>query len=159
MMGSQIIEWDTARSLLDRALLNVAGLAPVCEWGMRGRANQPYTVGHLRARPHVVAHHRPQETCIVRLMRGVTPQTIANEIAAHGALDAAVVCASLRAQGLETRTVRIHWLFEDGGRIEAHCAAAALHDILRRAERVAAGYSPSLSATQQIAMVLARGAR
>jgi hypothetical protein len=133
--ASTLLEFDTSRTLLHRAVLRAAGLAdPLC-WRVEGDLGQRYQDHGLVAAVDLAASDRWGVLRLVRFVPGNPPLDIALEEVLRLNLDGAIVCKALQAAGPNIGQISKRWAFDDGGHIELQADLGEHLELLEIAHR------------------------
>ena len=128
-----VLEFESARSFLDRACLRAAGMAGEWCWAVRDPLRRNYEYAGLSANVHLVAYQRGGFVRVVRFVRGRARDRLSPTLAARGMLESALVGAVVAHEGDDVTEVSTRWAFDGGGHIEDVGPAAIYSSVLERA--------------------------
>lgn len=133
MSAPAILEFESARSFLDRACLRAAGMAGDWRWAVRNPLRRKYEYAGLSATVHLVAYQRGGFLRVVRFVRGRARSRLSPTLAARGLLESALVGTVLAHEGDDVTEISTRWAFDGGGHIEDVGPAAIYSSVLDRA--------------------------
>lgn len=128
-----VLEFESARSFLDRACLRAAGMAGEWCWAVRDPLRRNYEYAGLSANVHLVAYRHGGFLRVVRFLRGRSRDRLSPTVTATGVLESALVGTVLMQEGAEVAEISTRWAFDGGGHIDYAGPAAIYSSVLSSA--------------------------
>lgn len=150
---SNVLEFETARSLLHGAVLRAVGLTDVMQWRVRSQLGAALRLDGLSAAPALVAVSRARGLCVAEHMAGAR-RMIARSEQFTAQLDAAVVCAAMFPDA-GSAEVCVRWVFDHGDHLEVVYARRDLSRLLGVARRWMQARNLVRATTRDVARALA----